>query len=128
VAVDDGARCAVPGVPAPAPALPTVTAAELDALLRARDGVVVVDVREPAEHAAGAIPGAVSVPLGALRTGAGLATVPRDVPVVLHCAGGVRSSEALRLVLESGHGRASHLEGGIHAWWAHQSTTTGAAR
>lgn len=125
-AVDDGARCAVPVAAPAAPFLPTVTAAELDALLRTGEGVVVVDVREPAEHAAGAIPGAVSVPLGALRTGAGLATVPRDVPVVLHCAGGVRSSEALRLVLESGHRRAAHLEGGIHAWWAHQATTSGA--
>ncbi len=98
-----------------------MTAAELAARLRTGERLAVVDVREPHEHAAGAIDGARLVPLSALRSGSGLAAIPADVPVVLHCAGGARSAEALRLVRAAGRDDVVHLEGGIHAWWAHQA-------
>lgn len=115
---------AVDQPPCPAPALPpedssSVTAAELAAWLGAGDGVSVIDVREPHEHAAGAIPGSTLVPLSSLRAGTGAAGIPASGPLVLYCAVGARSAEALRILREAGRADAAHLAGGIQAWLAH---------
>lgn len=114
---DDGwsvPRCGVPPEPAE-----TVTPAELAALLRERDAgrvdLDVVDVREPYEHLLVAIPGSRSIPLGQLVDGVALDQLAQARPLVLYCRSGVRSAEALRVVLAAGHS-ARHLRGGILAW------------
>ncbi|MEZ0166017.1 ThiF family adenylyltransferase [Kineococcus sp. LSe6-4] len=91
--------------------LPTVTAADL----LTRPGAVVVDVREPDERARGAIPGSLALPLGELLADPG--ALPAG-PVVLHCARGSRSAEAVRAVLATGRTDVAHLEGGFAAWRA----------
>ncbi|SDQ78784.1 molybdopterin-synthase adenylyltransferase MoeB [Quadrisphaera sp. DSM 44207] len=111
--------------------LPVVTAAQLADRLRAREAgeedFLLVDVREPDEHAASSIPGAVLVPLASILGGSGLADVPSDRPVVLHCAAGARSARALRALLDRGHADAVHLQGGVAAWTAAR-TDPGPAR
>jgi adenylyltransferase/sulfurtransferase len=101
--------------------LPTISAAELASRLRARDAgendtgesnFLLVDVRQPAEHALDAIPGSLLVPLGTLAT----ADLPLDQPIILHCARGARSAQALRLLRDRGYTQISHLDGGIAAW------------
>lgn len=96
----------------------TVDAAKLRGLLGT--GVLVVDVREPWEFAAGAIAGAVNVPLATvLETGAG--ALPAGDDVVLYCQGGVRSARALRRLREDWalrEGRLRHLDGGYSRWEA----------
>jgi adenylyltransferase/sulfurtransferase len=77
---------------------------------------VLVDVREPAERGIVAIPGAVPAPIGELRSGAALADLPLDRPVVLLCKSGSRSAEALTLLRDAGHRDARHLDGGVLAW------------
>jgi molybdopterin/thiamine biosynthesis adenylyltransferase/rhodanese-related sulfurtransferase len=103
--------------PEPADVLPEVDAAELAHRLRereaGRDDFVLVDVREPEEHAAHAIPGSVLVPLGEVL--ANPASLPAQ-QLVLHCAGGTRSARALRAVLEVGRSDVVHLRGGLAAW------------
>jgi molybdopterin/thiamine biosynthesis adenylyltransferase/rhodanese-related sulfurtransferase len=99
--------------------LRTVTASDLARSIRSGEAPVVVDVREPHEHMAGVIPGALRVPLAELAAGTGLDALPRRGAVVLYCAGGSRAQEAYRLVRAAGIGDPSVLEGGIHAWWAH---------
>lgn len=47
-----------------------------------------IDVRTASEHAAGAIPGAVNIPLGELCER--LDEIPRDRQVVVHCQVGMR--------------------------------------
>jgi adenylyltransferase/sulfurtransferase len=94
--------------------LPTVSADDLVREL-ADGGRTVVDVREPDEHAAGAVPGAVLLPLADVLADPG--RVPAG-PVVLHCARGGRSAEALRAVLAAGRTDVVHLEGGFAAWCA----------
>ncbi len=112
--------------PSPGQAVPTVDAATL-ADERALGSVVLLDVREPEEHAALAIPGARLVPLAALLESAGaggaaargsgvLDDVPRDADVVVHCASGARSEQGARALLDAGWTRVRHLEGGITAW------------
>lgn len=83
----------------------------LDAALAS--GVQLVDVRTAEEHAANAIPGAVSIPVDELR-----ARIGEIAPgAVVHCAVGQRGHTAARIL--SGHGiRARNLDGGIRTWLA----------
>lgn len=76
--------------------------------------VLVVDVREPHEFAAGHIPGAVSLPLSRFD--------PADIPdpagrrIVLSCAAGVRSLRALEFAQSAGLAIDSHYLGGFKDW------------
>ena len=105
---------------APAPAWPTLTPVELVARLSARadgtDPFVVVDVREPDEHTDSAIPDAVLLPLGELLTAAGTATLPRDLPLVLHCHVGPRAERAATALAAAGFTDLTLLDGGMVAW------------
>jgi molybdopterin/thiamine biosynthesis adenylyltransferase/rhodanese-related sulfurtransferase len=101
-------------------AVPTLTAVELVARLGARahgtDTFLVVDVREPDEHAESAIPDAILLPLGDLLTDEGLASLPRDVPLVLHCHQGSRAERAASALRQAGFADLTLLAGGIVAW------------
>jgi molybdopterin/thiamine biosynthesis adenylyltransferase/rhodanese-related sulfurtransferase len=105
---------------APAPALahddqvPSITVDELAGRL---GEVVLIDVREPAEAAVSAIPGAHLIPLGGLLDGTRVHEVPRGRAVVVHCAVGGRSAIATQVLRAAGID-AVNLEGGIHAWLA----------
>ncbi|HEX5214389.1 MAG TPA: molybdopterin-synthase adenylyltransferase MoeB [Vicinamibacterales bacterium] len=79
------------------------------------DGVphMLVDVREPSEHAAASIEGAVLIPSGLLDEN--LSLLPKDRPVVVHCQSGGRSSRAVAKLRAIGYD-ARNLEGGIRAW------------
>ncbi|MER7585727.1 MBL fold metallo-hydrolase [Kitasatospora sp. NPDC097691] len=75
---------------------------------------LVVDVRGAAERENGAIPGSLHLPLAELPTRH--RELPTDCPVVLHCAGGSRSSVAASLLRHHGHPDVSDLLGGYTAW------------
>ncbi|MGW1173583.1 MBL fold metallo-hydrolase [Kitasatospora sp. NPDC002543] len=77
---------------------------------------LVVDVRGAGERENGAIPGSLHLPLAELPTRHG--ELPTDRPVVLHCAGGSRSSIAASLLRHHGHPHTYDLIGGYGAWEA----------
>lgn len=79
-------------------------------------GVALVDVREPHEFAAYAIPGAVNVPLSTIRSGAVPDTVAAGEEVLVYCAAGVRSAQAVAILQEAGYGGMTSLDGGIEGW------------
>jgi NADPH-dependent 2,4-dienoyl-CoA reductase/sulfur reductase-like enzyme/rhodanese-related sulfurtransferase len=76
-------------------------------------GVEIIDVREPAEFAAAAIPGARNVPLGELR--ARLDEIPSDREVLLYCQVGQRAYYATRALLQRGR-HVKNLVGGYRSW------------
>lgn len=81
---------------------------------------VLVDVREPFEHAAERIEGARHVPLGKVDPRA-LPTTQAGERLVFHCRSGARSGKALErceAALEQAGIEVFHLEGGIEAWKA----------
>ncbi|WP_420750650.1 MBL fold metallo-hydrolase [Rhodococcus sp. O3] len=92
---------------------PRVTVEELDRLL-ATDAVTLLDIRNPGERAGGTIPGALPIPLAQLRTR--MDQVPAGKPIVVHCAGGWRSSVAASLLRAEGLDDVSDLLGGYNAW------------
>jgi rhodanese-related sulfurtransferase len=75
--------------------------------------VVLIDVREPAEHAAERIPGAKLIPLSKFDP---QNLSPEKNRIVLHCRGGNRSAKAAQKLLDCGCESAMHLRGGIEAW------------
>lgn len=79
-------------------------------------GVALVDVREPHEFAAYAIPGAVNVPLSTIRSGAVPDAVAAGEEVLVYCAAGVRSAQAVAILHEAGYGGMTSLDGGIEGW------------
>ena len=75
---------------------------------------VVIDVRSTSERAGKRIEGSLHVPLNHLAER--LPEIPTDRPVLLHCAGGYRSSLAASLLQRHGITQVSELAGGIAAW------------
>ena len=70
---------------------------------RLADGYLVLDVREPDEYAEGAIPGAIHIPRGHLEAQIENRISDKTTPVVVYCAGGVRSAFAARTMGELGY-------------------------
>jgi rhodanese-related sulfurtransferase len=71
----------------------SVTAASFEAAWKADPAsILLVDVRNPNEFAAGTIKGAVNVPMNELEKK--LTTFPKDKPIVFICGTGARSGEA----------------------------------
>lgn len=79
-----------------------------------------LDVREPAEFAAGHLPRAVNIPLGQLRER--LDELPREQELVVYCGVGQRAYNAVRILMQSGF-RAANLAGGWRTWvdWSRTS-------
>jgi rhodanese-related sulfurtransferase len=97
--------------------LEPVTREELTRRLQDGDDLVVLDVRPAAEHAAGHLPGAVSIPVGELRRR--LAELPGDREVVAYCRGPycAFAHEAVAVLREAGVS-ARRLEDGLPEWQA----------
>ena len=74
----------------------------------------VVDVRNPGEVQAGAIPNAIAIPVGQLP--GRLDELDPDRPTVVYCAGGYRSSVAASLLRCNGFSDVSDILGGYGAW------------
>ena len=97
--------------------LEPVTQEELARRLQDGNQLVVLDVRPAAEHAAGHLPGAVSIPVGELRRR--LAELPGGREVVAYCRGPycAFAHEAVAVLREAGFS-ARRLEDGLPEWRA----------
>jgi glyoxylase-like metal-dependent hydrolase (beta-lactamase superfamily II) len=77
---------------------------------------ILVDVRSAREREQKHVPGSLSVPLNHLAERAG--ELPANRPLLLHCAGGYRSSIAASLLQQLGFENVSEMAGGLAAWEA----------
>jgi len=92
-----------------------VTTAQADEK-RHLSGVVVLDVREPDEYEQGAIPGAMHIARGNLESNIEGRVPNHDTPLVVHCAGGVRSAFAAKTLAELGYRNVVSVAGGFNKW------------
>jgi rhodanese-related sulfurtransferase len=76
--------------------------------------MLIVDVREPHEFAAGHIPDALSLPLSRFDV-SDLGDVDHK-RIVFSCAAGVRSMQALALAQAAGLDIEEHYQGGFKEW------------
>jgi glyoxylase-like metal-dependent hydrolase (beta-lactamase superfamily II)/rhodanese-related sulfurtransferase len=93
-----------------------LSAEQLSQTLAERPDVQIVDVRDPSEALIGTAPRSRPIPLAALTES--LDALDRDLPVVVYCASGYRSSIASSMLSASGFGDVSDLLGGYGAWAA----------
>lgn len=89
------------------------------------EGVPLIDVREPHEHRALAVPGSFNLPLSLIRQAVSDTSLQPAIDTVLpshrgryalYCAAGVRSLEALNLLTSAGFSDLYSVEGGIGTW------------
>lgn len=112
------ASAAAPGTKPAAPVATQIThvdAAGAARLIAAKQ-VLVVDVRTPAEFAAGHIAGAREINFSAPNFAQQLARVDRNQVCLVHCAGGGRSTQALATFQQLGFKSVVHLDGGFRSW------------
>lgn len=96
--------------------LPSVTVEELKQRLSAGFNGLLLDVREPDEHAAARIEGSRLIPLGTLE--GEIPSLPKDREILVHCKSGRRSARAVQTLLDAGFTDVKNVSGGIDAWLA----------
>lgn len=79
-------------------------------------GSIVLDVREPDEYEEGALEEAIHIPRGHLEAQIEGRIVDKTAPVVIYCAGGVRSAFAAKTLAELGFTDVESMEGGFGRW------------
>ncbi len=77
---------------------------------------ILLDVREPNEHAAGIIPGAIPLPRGLIEISMGKITQDEHAPIVCYCGGGTRSLFAGQQLKRMGFNNVKSMAGGFKAW------------
>jgi glyoxylase-like metal-dependent hydrolase (beta-lactamase superfamily II)/rhodanese-related sulfurtransferase len=85
-------------------------------LLASTEPPLAIDVRAPHEREEKQIAGSIGIPLQRLAENA--ATLPKERPLLLYCAGGYRSSIAASLLERKGFRQVREIAGGIAAWEA----------
>ncbi|MDG2428062.1 MAG: molybdopterin-synthase adenylyltransferase MoeB [Acidimicrobiales bacterium] len=79
-------------------------------------GYLLLDVREPDEFKQGAIPGSVHIPRGNLEASVENRIADREQPLVVMCAGGVRSAFATETLQQLGYNDVVSMDGGFNRW------------
>jgi rhodanese-related sulfurtransferase len=108
------------------PAVHEISVDEFDEFIENHETLVILDVREPAEHAAAHIPRSVNVPLDLLAAAATAGTRTtnpalagaREKTIVIYCADGSTSRKAVALLQARGFERVYCLAGGLAHWRA----------
>ena len=94
-------------------AMPVITWREL---VEQKDKLLMVDTRTAEEYSFGTIPGAVNIPLDDLRER--IAEIPKNQPVVVFCAVGLRGYLAQRILIGNGYENIRNLSGGYKLYSA----------
>lgn len=81
-----------------------------------KESVNVLDVREPDEFEQGALAGAIHIPRGHLEAQIETRIVDKSAPVVVYCAGGVRSAFATKTLQDLGYTNVVSMAGGFGKW------------
>lgn len=110
--------------PEPAPAAPgtsmesplEISVGEALARMKSAPAPVLLDVREPHEHAICQVAGSRLLPMGTVPASVG--ELPRDRPILVMCHHGGRSMRVTQFLRAQGFEKATNIRGGIDAWAA----------
>ena len=87
-----------------------ITAEELKQKIKLKEDFQLIDVREKTEYQIKNI-GGILIPLGNLANN--FDKINADKEIIVHCAGGVRSKKAVRLLMEQGFKKVYSLKNGL---------------
>ncbi|CAN5700484.1 molybdopterin-synthase adenylyltransferase MoeB [soil metagenome] len=89
-----------------------------DAEMARERGAAIIDVREASEWEEGHIPGARHVSKSYIEQEIEAVAPDHGAPVVLYCAGGIRSLFAAQTLMDMGYTDVASMSGGFQAWKA----------
>ena len=78
------------------------------------DDAVILDVRTKDEHAMGAIPASINIPVDELRNRLG--ELPKNKEIIVYCAIGLRGYLATKILMQNGFTRVKNLSGGYKTY------------
>lgn len=93
-----------------------VSTDEAQSRIAADPNTVVLDVREPDEYEQGALNNVLHIPRGHLEAQIEARIADHDVPIVVYCAGGIRSAFATKTLGELGYNNVVSMAGGFGRW------------
>ena len=93
-----------------------ISVEETRQLLQRKEPVVLLDIREKEEIALGYIEGAIFLRQGLLSEKVESLLPDKNVPVVVYCAGGIRSLAAAKVMKERGYTQVFSMAKGIDGW------------
>lgn len=96
------------------PRVEEISTTDLQNRVEKGEKLILIDVREPEEYAAGHVPGAVLKPLGQIQTWAG--ELNKEDEILLFCRSGNRSGQAWRYLHSQGFTKLKNVAGGILEW------------
>src|SRR5690625_958722 len=102
--------------------------APAEALRRQKSGALLIDVREDVERLAGLPEGAVGMPCGRLEADLPGLEPDKGRDIVLVCAVGARSFDALETLRKLGYRQAGSVAGGFTRWRAERLPVAARAR
>jgi len=79
-------------------------------------GTQILDVRSASEFGGGALPDAFHLSIGDPDFDSKVTSLDRDQPVLVYCAGGVRSRQAVARMKQLGFRQILHLHRGYYSW------------
>ncbi len=89
---------------------------DVKARLDAGETVLLVDVREESEWAAGHLPGAIHLGKGVIERDVETRVPDPATPMVLYCGGGFRSALAADNLQKMGYTSVISMDGGFRGW------------
>ena len=93
-----------------------ISVKEAHQLVQRKEPIILLDVREKEEIDLGYIKGAAFLRMDELRNRAEVVLPQKEVPVVVYCAGGIRSLKAAKILKEKGYPSVFSMAKGINGW------------
>ena len=88
----------------------------LNAALKAKEALLIVDIREESEWNAGSLPDAIYLGKGIIERDIEKTIPNKSEKLVLFCGGGSRSALAAESIQKMGYTNVYSLEGGYRGW------------
>jgi adenylyltransferase/sulfurtransferase len=95
-----------------------VSVEEAHQLIEKKDSIVLLDIREKEEIALGYIKGTLFLPQAQIDEKVETLLPDKEAPVVVYCAGGIRSLAAAKRLREKGYSQVFSMAKGINGWKA----------
>jgi adenylyltransferase/sulfurtransferase len=93
-----------------------ISVEETHHLIQKKESIVLLDIREKEEVDLGYIGGATFIPQGLLEQRMEPLLPRKDVPIIVYCAGGIRSLAAAKSLSEKGYTHVFSMAKGINGW------------
>lgn len=93
-----------------------VTPADVKAAIDSKEKAVILDVRDPEEHKAGHLPGAINVSRGKLEFTVWDKVSDKDAKIYVYCLTAARSALATKTLNDMGYKNAVLMDAAFEAW------------